>query len=126
MVLDIVGKEVAEGLNEPDSIEALQQQNDEEFDIFDAPPTKKPIRKRRISVSIFIKNLYFFQEPISQIEQAKIRALDAQARASNSQANLFNAQARLTTLQADALEKRLREDQEPTSNQIDLYEKFMF
>ena len=71
MVLDIVGKEVAEGLNEPDSIEALQQQNDEEFDIFDAPPTKKPIRKRRISVSIFIKNLYFSRNQFHKLNKPK-------------------------------------------------------
>ena len=52
--MDIVGKEVAEGLNEPDSIEAFEQLNeDEEIDV-QAVPVSQLSRKRSNSVNLFI------------------------------------------------------------------------
>ena len=52
--MDIVGKEVAEGLNEPDSIEAFEQLNeDEEIDV-QTVPVSQLSRKRSNSVNLFI------------------------------------------------------------------------
>jgi ABC-type hemin transport system substrate-binding protein len=56
--LDIIGKEVAEGLNEPDSIEALE--NDYEVDVTAVSKTP-PTHKRRQQVIIFktFENIIF-------------------------------------------------------------------
>jgi hypothetical protein len=55
--LDIVGNDVVEGLNEPDSIEALEQlDEDNTAGKIDIPQLK---RKRRQPVSIVINYLHF-------------------------------------------------------------------
>jgi hypothetical protein len=54
MVLDIVGKEVAEGLDEPDSIEATQQSQSVESTQLAETPKASSDRKRRQTVSFRI------------------------------------------------------------------------
>lgn len=55
--MDIIGKEVAEGLNEPDSIEAMEQeQQKDNLDVLELTASQ-PTRKRSKSVSIFIQNV---------------------------------------------------------------------